>query len=270
MMRTETSNAKYADWLFVHGSAIFSTDMEEDRGGTLVKVGNALENYVLVQKGGQKTSTHHDIVLAKEFPAHVDFKHPTVNDYEWFDPTKSAAKVGGKVEPNIKPFGSRTDPIHGVNSSSVLDAHTASVSELVGGAIFTMDGILFGLEVCRDHLVGRLAHSQDSGKVQIQLVPSCGASIEANNISCIADGIVFNCDGDPGDSAVVINSGGGGTGVDGEYCDAGDGNQIAIFETQRIPWPGLVPVNVAKQLKLAASWLSGTAPIPPPRTVSHV
>ncbi|HUI43921.1 MAG TPA: hypothetical protein VL523_18315 [Terriglobia bacterium] len=264
MLRTETSKTQYADWLFVHGSALFSTDKMVNN----VKVGNLLENYALVQKGGPKTSEHHDIIIAKEFPSHVDFKHPGVGDLQWFDPATTRAKVGGFDQRNFMPEGGRTDPIHGSTPSEVLDANTPSASELVGGTIFTMDGILFGLEVCRDHLIGRLAHSHESGKVQIQLVPSCGASIETASISCINGGIVFNCDGDVDsgpDSAVRVNSGGGGTGIAGTYHDAGDGNKIAIFETQRIPWPGAVPANVAQQLKLMASVVSGTAPIPPPR-----
>ena len=106
-----------------------------------------------------------------------------------------------------------------------------------------MDGILFGLELCRDHLTGRLAHSHESGRVQIQLIPSCGASIEHTSIACVEGGIIFNCDGgeDEGvDSGVVVNSAGGVTDVGGEICDAGDGNRIAIFDTQTIPWPDQV------------------------------
>jgi hypothetical protein len=272
MLRTETSNPKYADWLFVNGSAIFSTDqmVNTPTGTPLVSIkrGNFLENYALVQKGGPKTQEHHDIVITKEFPSHVDFKHPSVNDDDWFVPGRTRAKVGGRDERNIMPVGGRIDPdTRGEQSLGVGDV---SVSELVGGTIFTMDGILFGLEVCRDHLIGRLAHSHEAGKVQIQLIPSCGASIEPANISCLADGIVFNCDGDPGGSAVLINNGGGGTPVNKRYCSAGDGNQIAIFDTQRIPWPGLVPANVAQRLKLMASVVSGTAPIPAPRTSSRV
>jgi hypothetical protein len=264
MLRTETSKPQYGDWLFVHGTALFSTDKEEKRNGVWVKVGNLLENYALVQKGGPKTSEHHDLIVAKEFPSHVDFKHPSITNHEWFDPAQTRAKVGGRETRNIMPEGGRADPIHGANPSTVLNANTQKVSELVGGTIFTMDGILFGLEVCRDHLIGRLAHSHESGKVQIQLVPSCGASIAASSISCINDGIVFNVDGDPGSADVQVNSGGVGGRVGGWNLAAGDGNTIVLFETKSIPWPGRVRTRVARQLNMSSRVLSGTKTIAPP------
>jgi hypothetical protein len=263
MMRRETSKAQYADWLFVHGSAVFSTDkMVND-----VKVGNLLENYALVQKGGPKTKEHQDLIFAKEFPSHVDFKHPGLGDDDWYDPAQSAAKVGGKTEKHFAPEGGRADRVDRdfLHNDGVLPV--GSVSELVGGTIFTMDSITFGLEVCRDHLIGRLKHSPEAGKVLIQLVPSCGANVEFDAIACVPDGIIFNVDGSESGplSDVVVNSAGGFTRLSEVFHDAGDGNQIAIYKPVRIPWPGLVPPTVATQLNMMQSTLSGTAPPTPPK-----
>ena len=61
MMRQEIQKAQYADWLFVQGSALFATEKLENNN----KLGNLLEHYALVQKGGPKTSEHHDLVIAK-------------------------------------------------------------------------------------------------------------------------------------------------------------------------------------------------------------
>lgn len=251
MMRTETSKAQYADWLFVLGSALFTSDNEVNG----VKTGNLLENYALVQRGGPKTSEHHDIIVAKEFPSHVDFKHPTVTNIEWFNPVTSTARVAGVDTPNIMPLGGRRDPIY-----NPLDATVLRASEMVGGTIFTMDGIMFGLEVCRDHYLGRLAHSQEHGRVQIQLVPSCGMSIEDNSISCVDEGVVFNVDGDTPHVNVRINSALVPDPVEVRHAAQGGGT-VRIYEAARIPWPGLVRADVALRLNMRRSVLSGTAPI---------
>jgi hypothetical protein len=53
----------------------------------------------------------------------------------------------------------RQDPIY-----NPLDATVVQASELVGGTIFTVDGIIFGLEVCRDHYLGRLRPARNMAR----------------------------------------------------------------------------------------------------------
>jgi hypothetical protein len=183
-MALETSQSVYRDWLFVFGTAICSSDKELSG----LKLGNLLENYALVQRGGGNSSEANNIVVAKEFPSHVDFKHPGVTTRQWFDPATSKANIAGVSEKHFMPEGARRDPINRALAG-------ASLSELVGGCIFTMDGIRFGLEVCRDHHVQRLKKSQEAGTVHIQLIPSAGMSISAGAIACDPNGIVFNVDG---------------------------------------------------------------------------
>lgn len=183
-MALETSQDAYRDWLFVLGTVICTSDKELNS----VKQGNLLENYALVQRGGGDSSEGHNIVVAKEFPSHVDFKHPGVTNYEWFDPATSKANIAGVSERHFMPEGARRDPVGGELGGPRL-------SELVGGCIFTMDGIRFGLEVCRDHHIKRLAKSKEAGSVHIQLIPSAGMSISAGAISCVPNGIIFNVDG---------------------------------------------------------------------------
>jgi hypothetical protein len=67
----------------------------------------------------------------------------------------------------------------------------------MGGSIFTIDGITFGLEVCLDHAAstkspssGRLDHAAN---IQVQLIPSAGMWIQ--QFRTVKDGIVFNVDG---------------------------------------------------------------------------
>lgn len=241
-MRQETSKVVYRDWLFVLGTALFSTDKQQQKGNDMKTVGALLENFALVQKGGPKTSEHQDLIVAKEFPSHVDFTHsPKVTDEDWFDPGKSKAIVGGRWRKHIGPQGARTDPFHHGHDDLTLDPNSASVSELVGGTIFTMDGITFGLEVCRDHLIGRLSHSKESGKVLVQLIPSCGAFIETKFIACVPGGIVFNVDGDAtGKTDAKVNGASTGnaplrTMTVNSYNP--NGMQIKIYDPETIPWP---------------------------------
>ncbi len=69
-----------------------------------------------------------------------------------------------------------------------------SASGLGGGSLFDMDGLSFGLEVCLDHSQKRLKKST-AGKVRVQLIPSCGMSIQDNAKHMVANGFIFNVDG---------------------------------------------------------------------------
>src|SRR5579864_7011826 len=100
MMRTETNKSQYADWLFVHGSVIVSTETEE-KGVS----GMALQNFALVQKGGPKTQEHHDFYVEKEFPSHIDFEHPG----DWYSPKNPEATIAGATRPSFRPWGGRKD-----------------------------------------------------------------------------------------------------------------------------------------------------------------
>ncbi len=78
------------------------------------------------------------------------------------------------------------------NSGAKYEGHDS------GLGIFELDGITFGLEICLDHLSGRLkASPPDAGQkwVQVQLVPSAGAWIVDANAIATQGGVVFNCDG---------------------------------------------------------------------------
>ena len=122
---------------------------------------------------------------------------------QWYTEDRPEAKIVGKNEHSIRPGGARRDPIN--NRQNTIGG-TTGVSELVGGCIFTMDCITFGLEVCRDHYLKRLASSQNSRSAQIQLIPSAGMSIEQASIACADGGIIFNVDGVSPHAMVAVNS----------------------------------------------------------------
>ncbi len=255
-IRVEINNAKYSDWLFVNGTAIFTSEkMSGEENEVNVSKGRLLENYAIVQRGSLKTSEHHDVLIAKEFPSHIDFRHQHDNPLDWYNPDVSSAIIANRSAKHLSPEGGRVDPA--ARGMDDLDARTASVSELVGGSIFTMNGITFGLEVCRDHLIGRLAHSSEGGKVQIQLIPSWGAWIERQSLACVPGGIVFNVDGSKGTSDLLVRSG---AGVNYRPVDYGgsDDQWITLYAMQKIPWPGRVRADVAMGLGLSRDRLSGT------------
>ena len=67
----------------------------------------------------------------------------------------------------------------GSNSSRIVSKFQ---DERMGGGVFTIDGITFGLEICLDHaksptgigVPGRMTEYANS--IQILLIPSCGIS----------------------------------------------------------------------------------------------
>jgi len=251
MMRAETGKPAYADWLFVHGSALFSTQDEK-------KDGSMLENYALVQKGGPRTNDVQDVVVAKEFPSHIDFEHPTVSDRDWYKGKRPEARIAGEDVHALKPDGGRKDPLEPLSTGK-------PASELAGGCIFTMDGITFGLEVCRDHYLRRLASSQQRSRALIQLVPSAGMSIEAESVACVQGGIVFNVDGVTPHVDVKVNSNTAPAPVEVTPSTSAGAGMIVLYEPLNIPWPKAVAANVAQKLNLNRDVLSGTKPIPPPK-----
>jgi hypothetical protein len=67
-----------------------------------------------------------------------------------------------------------------------------------GAGIFELAGINWAVEICLDHLVGRLQESPQmvgDAEVQVQIVPSCGASIDAGSTIAQRGGYIFNVDG---------------------------------------------------------------------------
>jgi hypothetical protein len=77
------------------------------------------------------------------------------------------------------------------------EQQTKFEDERMGGAIFTLDGITFGCEVCLDHIATNKDHGsgrlQDASHIQIQLIPSGGMNI--TQFRTVENGVIFNVDG---------------------------------------------------------------------------
>jgi hypothetical protein len=143
-----------------------------------------IDNYAMVQKGGYSTGDGiHDYCTQKEYVSDQDFHQDK--------PSRKGYKLFGK-------WRERSGP------PKNYDGQTADPrkQERMGGSVFTMDGITFGLEICLDHHEHRLVNSEANNRIQIQLIPSAAMTIESAGDACMANGWLFNVDGDRGDAKV--------------------------------------------------------------------
>lgn len=168
-------------------------------------------NVVFVQKGGPGTPMNRDgscalkdLLIYKELISSVDFtsddygendfykehRHATILSGGWNRtlPTEGSTDVLGK-RPNV--MGEKRTSTKGFPTSEATSEKTTS--GLGGGALFTVDGVDFGVDVCLDHAAARLRKS--GSRVHIHLIPSCGMAIDDNNIAIVPRGFVFNVDG---------------------------------------------------------------------------
>lgn len=243
MMSLGTAKPLYGNWLFVFGTAVASFEAsitycqvcpwtgattvkfernlagatKEARAGTIAKCtvnpahavttgtfGAEVQNVALIQHG---SASH---MVAKEYVSHIDYHRNGAGQMVVGNTTSST--VGGVKTTSIDermvlaPLGGHERP----GTMAVQN------DERLGGCIFTMDGLTFGLEVCLDHWkannvtgAGRVA--TDAARIHVLLIPSYGMNIGdsgSEGIYCKPDGIAFNVDGrKQGTSEVKLNAG---------------------------------------------------------------
>ena len=205
-----TQSARYADWLFVFGTAVAAIEIEEtfcktcdpmktikfvkDRNNptktipvctkdnthevAIESYGAEIQNVALVQKGEENA------LVAKEYVSSIDYIGADQGQVRIHPGTKDSAKVD-----TIVPSGSN-DPQWGGHPDGIITQN----DERLGGCRLTIDGIRIALEVCLDHHhnVARAQPLQDS--TQILLIPSYGMEI-GGGLYCVPFGVVFNVDG---------------------------------------------------------------------------
>ena len=179
-------NDQWVDWVFVFGSILgvssptYSTPPYDiDPLAT-----KEVYNFAPVQQGGvaAQGDTGARIVM-KELMSGVDF-------------IASVANPGGLLLGDVDHLAASAPSGAGREQERV---------NYDGAGVFSLAGITWGLEVCLDHLstVSRLQKSpQLPGRnlIQLQLVPSCGMSVQASSVITQTGGYVFNCDGARGTS----------------------------------------------------------------------
>jgi hypothetical protein len=130
-------------------------------------------NVAFVQKGNQGENKSHAVV--KEFKSNIDFTHLAVGP--GFNPQEIAIHENVAHIPAVPTGPGKEEQIKNYD----------------GAGVFTLDTLKYGVEICLDHLVGRLKKS--GAKVHVQLVPSAGMKLGVGGIVAQPDGYAFNVDG---------------------------------------------------------------------------
>jgi hypothetical protein len=220
IMREEIDKPDYKDWLFVLGTVIVAAKNVHSecgvatcKAGLKFEVDNVTKKTKAICKGG---ASH--VIVEKVLGATVDnvalvVKEKAVHaiEKELISNKDFNARPGTDYEVTVR--NEPLKPLAEANPNGFKD-------ERMGGAIFMIDGITFGLEICLDHIAssaksdaGRLDHA---GNIQIQLLPSGGMSIK--KLRTVKNGVVFNVDGtgpavqaiglghDPQTGAVIVQN----------------------------------------------------------------
>lgn len=164
-------------------------------------------NIALVQKGGPDggVSSLRELLIYKDLVSAVDFAGPDSDKTKWErEPDKREIYIHKEKRALLPTAGSKDvarDP---------GDGPELNISGLGGGSVFTVDGITFGLEVCLDHSHSRLWGFYQQGpkkgtpKVQVQLIPACGSTIDEGVCCGVQGALIFNVDGPQGSTAATL------------------------------------------------------------------
>jgi hypothetical protein len=168
-LQTIAGDAAWEDWAFAFGTIV-------GKWGPATAGKTQICNFTLVQQGGvpaQGPSGARAIV--KEFMSGIDFIGSQANT--------GGLLLGNVAHPEAAPRGPG-----GERQQKDYD----------GAGIFELAGINWAVEICLDHLSQRLQRSPalpGEKLVQVQLVPSCGASIDGRSVIAQAGGYILNVDG---------------------------------------------------------------------------
>lgn len=153
-------------------------------------------NVALVRRGGNNgNAPDGSLLVYKEYISAIDFLRLNKDRATWDDPTKRLAEIEGHAALLKPTLGSRDKGAS--TAAKNLREYNPTQKGLGGGSIFVCGGVRFALETCLDHLKGRVKQSVDAdrdSKVQVQLIPSAGASIKDEHIVTVRSGLIFNVD----------------------------------------------------------------------------
>lgn len=171
----------WGDWLFVFGTILGTSSPTRKTPPYDIDplARKEVYNFALVQQGGVlQQGDAGAVVVMKELMSGVDF----------------LATAAG---PNSLLLG---EVNHLAPSTTGGPGREQQMLNYDGAGVFSLAGITWGLEVCLDHRdsVRRLQKSPQlpgENLIQLQLVPSCGMSVQAPSVATQFGGYVFNCDG---------------------------------------------------------------------------
>jgi hypothetical protein len=262
LMRQEIDKDIYKDWLFVLGTAIGATRTSRTvcstcgsdvkyvpggAGGKTVPVCKRDDKHRTVQEEDVGATIDNVAFVCKEREVHTISKELVSRvDFVVNPSVKNLVRVQTDQGLEVLDVNRHVQP-SGYNAAS--DVPSKFKDERMGGCIFTIDGVTFGLEVCLDHAAttdsassGRLEHAAN---IQVQLIPSAGMSIK--ELRTVPDGIVFNVDGSTPHVQVV----GGGSGEFRYDYNAKNGTEWELRYPTGVAWtPGLNVTELAKTTPL--------------------
>ncbi len=170
-------------------------------------------NVAYVLKGGPEGSGTglRESIVYKETTSHIDYAG--INPNTFYDPSNVGRKITihGQAQRVVLATGGGSDRL-AQDANPLGTASEVSTSGLGGGSVFQIDGITFGLEVCKDHSENKLykfyqdPSSKGSPSVQIHLIPSWGMQIDYGAVVGVPGVLVFNVDGPEGSAAGKANS----------------------------------------------------------------
>jgi hypothetical protein len=201
-LRSHTKASGFKDWLFVFGTAIGWMEVPTD--STRKEIINA----ALVQKGGISDAQNDTSkIVMKEYISPIDFARNFGPD--WTNPNHRLGVVSANPLTSLTPVSGSKD-INSVPITATNNPNERSATGYGGGCLFTIDGIEFALEICLDHLNGRVKTYADATPQlrvpQVHLITSAGAHIDQKYVFTVENGLVFNVDGN-GKSDININIG---------------------------------------------------------------
>lgn len=173
-LRETVNHPEYKNWLFVFGTIMAFSQIKDKFSP--YQFGN-LEgyNYSFIQKGD--SSEKNSFIVMKE--------HRSPSDYSSFY---------DKSDNSIKLLNDNTNYMDSCDRKS--QRNEIKKFNYDSNAVFDVDGVRFGVEICVDHSYNRLqSNIPDSKPIDVQLIPSCGMSIKRLSDNLSKSGLCFICDG---------------------------------------------------------------------------
>lgn len=255
MLQRLAADDQWDDWVFAFGTIVGTSSphlpsppYEIDHDAI-----KDVYNFVLIQEGGVLSQGSAGArVVMKELKSDIDF-------------IADVAFPGGLLLGEV-------DPMNAGPSGPGREQQQVAYD---GAGIFALRGMTWAADICLDHLEGRLMNSPQlpgENEVQVQLIPSAGADIDADQVVAEAGGFAFNVDGANGshadlqqvgpplapvaqlaaypvpDGDITLNTVSPPLVVEVDELYRYDAGEVVIFGLQDVPAPQVVQGSVAPAL----------------------
>jgi hypothetical protein len=160
-------------------------------------------NTALVQRGGPNPGGKRELMIYKDAISGIDFLGAHMGGALYNGDANHTADVEQMMDRVLLPTAGALDLMHGPGQANTPMVHVVSEqndSGIGGGSLASIGGVNLGIEVCVDHMNGRLykyapqATPGDSIP-QALLIPSWGMDIDQGASYVVPNGLLFNVDG---------------------------------------------------------------------------